>query len=252
MEMAERGAGSTIFDRFRIERAISFPETTVGDVMVPMGEVVAIDSRKTTDEAIGLVRRRGFNRLPAYEGDRNNIVGVVTLSTWDLLDPEIPGRPLGDRVRPALYVSPHDSLEELLPVIRAREDQMALVVDEYGSPVGLITMEDIVEAVVGDIDVGYTFEDYVPKQYRRWEKVEDGVYRMDGRLPVHEVNNVLGTHLPTSEYHTIGGMLVARLRHLARVGESCVEGGYRFTVEEATERAILKVRVEREAPGDRG
>ena len=246
MEMAERAADTTVFDRFRIERAARFPDTTVGGEMVPVAEMVAIDNEKTTGEAIQLVRRRGFNRLPAYQGDTNNVVGIATLTTWDLLDPSIAERPLSELIKPAHYVSPHDSLEELLPVLRERDDQMAIVVDEYGSTIGMITMEDVIESVVGDIDVGYEFEEYLPKQVSKYEELGDGVYLMDGRLPIHEVNDVLGLDLPTTEFHTIGGMLVAQLHHLGKQGESFVKSGYRFTVEEATERIVTKVRVARE------
>lgn len=247
MEMAERASDTTVFDRFRIERAIRFPETTVGEEMVPVVEMVAIDNEKTTADAVELVRRRGFNRLPAYEGDTNNVIGIITLTTWDLMDPTVTERPIAELIQPAHYVSPHDPLEELLPVLRDRDDQMAIVVDEYGSTVGMITMEDLVESVVGEMDAGHEFEEYLPKQIRKCEEIADGVYMIDGRLPIHEVNDVLGLNLPATEFHTIGGMLVARLHHLATKGESVTESGYRFFVEEATERTILKVRAERDA-----
>jgi CBS domain containing-hemolysin-like protein len=247
MEMAERASDTTVFDRFRIERAIRFPETTVGEEMVPVAEMVAIDNEKTTADAVKLVRRRGFNRLPAYEGDTNNVIGIVTLTTWDLMDPSVTGRVLAELIQPAHYVSPHDPLEELLPVLRDRDDQMAIVVDEYGSTVGMITMEDLVETVVGEMDVGHEFEEYFPRHVRKYEEVEDGVYLIDGRLPIHELNDALGLNLPATEFHTIGGMLVARLHHLAKNGESVTEAGYRFIVEEATERTVLKVRAERDA-----
>ena len=92
-------------------------------------------------------------------------------------------------------------------------------------------------------------EEYLPRQIRKCEKIADGKYLMDGRLSIHEVNDVLELDLPTTEFHTIGGMIVARLHHLAHQGESIMEGGYRFTVEDATSRTVLKVRVEREPLG---
>jgi CBS domain containing-hemolysin-like protein len=247
MEMAERASDTAVFDRIRIERAIRFADATVGAEMVPVTEMVAIDNEKTTADAIKLVRRRGYHRLPAYQGDTNNVVGIVALTTWDLLDPKTSQRALAELVRPAHYVSPHDSLEELLPVLRERDDHMAVVVDEYGSTVGMITMDDIIESVVGDIDVGHEFDENSPRQLRQWKLLEDGVYLMDGRLPIHEVNDVLGLDLPASEFHTVAGMLVARLHHLGRRGESVVMSGYRFTVEQATDKTIKSVRVERMA-----
>jgi len=121
---------------------------------------------------------------------------------------------------------------------------MAVVVDEFGSAIGIITMEDIVEEVVGDIDVGYDFEEYLPRRKRIIEKVGDGAYLIDSRSSVSEVNDVLDIHLNSRVSHTIGGLVMAQLGRIPKPGESVVEFGYRFTVEESTERAIVKLRAE--------
>jgi len=244
VEMADRGANVDVFDRVRIKRAIRFAETSVGEAMIPVAEMTAINRNRDTHSAITLVRRRGYNRLPVYSRNISNIVGVVTLTTWDLMDPELPDRPLEELIRPAHYVSPYQTIDQLLPVLRTREDHMAIVVDEFGSAVGMITMEDILEEVVGEINVGYDFEEYLPRRKRNFEMLDDETYLMDARLPISEVNEVLGAGLPAVESHTIGGLLMARLRHIPGEGESIVESGYRFTVTEATDRAVVKLRVE--------
>ena len=246
MEMAERGANVDVFDRDRIKRVIRFAETTVGEAMIPIAEVAAINRLRSTREAITLVRRRGYNRLPVYEGNISNIVGVVTLTTWELMDRELPNRALKELIKLAFYVSPLQTIDELLPVLRAREDHMAIVVDEFASAIGIITMEDILEEVVGEIDVGYDFEEYLPRRRRNFEMLDadQEVYLMDSRLPISEVNEVLGLSLPATESHTIGGLVMARLRHIPTEGESILESGYRFTVEKATERSVEKLRVE--------
>jgi CBS domain containing-hemolysin-like protein len=141
-------------------------------------------------------------------------------------------------------VSPYQTIDQLLPILRTREDHMAIVVDEFGSAVGMITMEDILEEVVGEIDVGYDFEEYLPKRKRVFEMLDEETYLMDARLPISEVNEVLGTSLPVAESHTIGGLVMVRLRHIPRQGEFITESGFRFTVEEATERSVIKFRVE--------
>jgi CBS domain containing-hemolysin-like protein len=132
----------------------------------------------------------------------------------------------------------------LLPVLRTRQDHLAIVVDEFGSAVGMITMEDIIEEVVGEIDVGYDFEEYLPRRRRIFEMLDEDTYLMDARLPLSEASDVLGIHLPTGEAHTLGGMLLVRLRRIPQEGDSVVEAGYRFSVAEANERAVLKLRVE--------
>jgi len=244
VEMADRGASVDVFDRARIKRAIRFAETSVGEAMIPVAEMTAINRNRDTRSAIQQVRRRGYNRLPVYSRNISNIVGVVTLTTWDLMDPELPDRSIEDLIKPAYYVSHYQSIDQLLPILRTREDHMAIVVDEFGSAMGMITMEDILEEVVGEIDVGYDFEEYLPRRKRTFEVLDEETYIIDARLPISEANDVLFANLPAAETHTIGGLVMARLRHIPKQGESIVESGFRFTVEEATDRAIVKLRVE--------
>jgi len=246
VDMAERGANVDVFDRVRIKRVIRFAETSVGEAMIPVAEMTAINRNRDTRSAITLVRRRGYNRLPVYSRNISNITGVVTLTTWDLMDPELQDRPLEQLIKPAHYVSPYQTIDQLLPILRNRDDHMAVVVDEFGSAVGMITMEDILEEVVGEIDVGYDFEEYFPRRKRIYEMLDEETYLMDARLPISEVNELLGTSLPAVESHTIGGLMMARLRHIPGEGESIVEAGFRFTVTEATERAVVKLQVEPE------
>ena len=243
-DMAERASIVSPFDRGRIRRVIRFAGTTVGEAMIPVAEITAIDERTKTAKAVKLVRRHGFNRLPLYRGNISNVVGIVTLTTWDLIDPGLAGRPIDDFTQPAHYVSAHQTIDELLPVLRTRKDHMAIVVDEFGSTVGMITMEDVLEEVVGEIDVGYDFDEYLPRRRRVYEMLDEEVYLMDSRLPISEVNDTLEIDLPTKESHTIGGLVMTRLRRIPARGESIVESGYRFTVEEASERTVLKLRVE--------
>jgi CBS domain containing-hemolysin-like protein len=248
MQMAERASGTQVFDRFRIERAVRFPDTTAGETMVPVGEMVAIDRATSIADAAALVRRTGHSHLPVYEGNVSNVVGTITLTPWDLLDPALETRPIADRMRPPAYASRHQTLEELAPVLRDRGDRMAIVVDEFGSAMGILTMEDVVEAVVGELEVGYAFEESLGREQRRYEALADGAYRMDARLSISEANDLLGLDLPTAEFHTVGGLVTSRLRRLAHVGDVVVTDGYRFVVEEATERSIKRVRVEPDHP----
>jgi len=244
VDMAERASNVDAFDRGRIRRAIRFADTTVGEAMIPVADITAIDEDSSTCEVVKLVRRHGFNRLPVYRGNITNVIGVATLSTWNLMDPSLADRPIADFTAQPHYVSPHQTIDELLPVLRSREDHVAIVVDEFGSAVGMITMEDVLEEVVGEIDVGYDFEEYLPRRRRVYEMLDEEVYLMDSRLPISEVNQSLGLDLPSKEAHTVGGLVMARLRHIPRVGDEIVESGFRFIVQEATERTAVKLRVE--------
>jgi CBS domain containing-hemolysin-like protein len=247
LDMAEHGAGLGEMGHGRIRRVIRFAETTVAETMIPIAEATVIDRNGTTHQAIDLIRKHGYNRLPVYENSASNIIGIVTLTTWDLMDKDLAEQSLASLIKPALYVSPLQTIDQLMPMLHRRRDHMAIVVDEFGTTVGIITMEDIVEEVVGEIDVGYDFEEYLPKRKKIYEKLSDDAYLMDSRLSISEANEILRTVLPTTEFHTVGGLVLARLRRIPKEDEYIVEEGYRFTVVEANERTIVKLRVEAEA-----
>ena len=242
-EMAERTSTVDAFDQGRIRRVIRFGDTTVGEAMIPIAEVTAINQTKSARRAVAMVRNRGYNRLPVYHRNISNIIGVATITTWDMMDASLLEQPLEDLTKPALYVSPRQTIDQLLPLLRKRDDHMAVVVDEFGSAIGMITMEDIIEEVVGEIDVGYDFDEYSPKKRHQLEEVEPDVYVMDARIPISEAVEVLGVHLSDRDAHTVGGLVTARLRRIPKVGDSIEEGGFLFVIEEANDRAPLLLRV---------
>jgi len=241
--MAERTSTVDAFDQGRIRRVIRFGDTTVGEAMIPIAEVTAINQTKSSRRAVAMVRNRGYNRLPVYHRNISNIIGVATITTWDMMDASLLGQPLEDLTKPALYVSPRQTIDQLLPLLRKRDDHMAVVVDEFGSAIGMITMEDIIEEVVGEIDVGYDFDEYSPKKRHQLEEIEPDVYVMDARIPISEAAEVLGVHLSDRDAHTVGGLVTARLRRIPKAGDSIEEGGFVFLIEEANDRAPLLLRV---------
>ncbi|MCP4470986.1 MAG: HlyC/CorC family transporter [Gammaproteobacteria bacterium] len=244
VEMTERTSSVDAFDLGRIRRVIRFSDTTVGEAMIPISEVTAIDHNRGIMRAIATVRRKGYNRLPVYKGNISNITGIATLTTWDLMEKSTTLKQLDDIVKPAQYVLQFQTIDELLPILRQREDHMAVVVDEYGSATGIITMEDIVEEVVGDIDVGYDFEEYLPRRKRVFETLDDDSYLVDSRLSVSEVNDLLEINLNTKVSYTIGGLVMNQIGHIPDYGESMTEQGYKFSVHKRTDKAILKLKIE--------
>ncbi|MCP4768125.1 MAG: HlyC/CorC family transporter [Gammaproteobacteria bacterium] len=244
VEMTERTSSVDAFDRGRIRRVIRFSDTTVGEAMIPISEVTAINCNRGIMRAIATVRRKGYNRLPVYKGNISNITGIATLTTWDLMEKSTSKKQLDDVVKPAQYVLQFQTIDELLPILRQREDHMAVVVDEYGSATGIITMEDIVEEVVGDIDVGYDFEEYLPRRKKVFETLDDDSYLVDSRLSVSEVNDLLEINLNTRVSYTIGGLLMNEIGHIPDYGESMTEQGYKFSVHQRTDKAIVKLKIE--------
>ncbi|MBW9257430.1 MAG: magnesium/cobalt efflux protein, partial [Candidatus Thiodiazotropha sp. (ex. Lucinisca nassula)] len=132
-----------------------------------------------------------------------------------------------------------------LPMLQAREDHMAVVVDEFGSAVGILTMEDVFEEVVGEIDVGYDFDEYHPKRRIYIEHENENSHLVSGRTPISEINDILHVQFSVEEALTIGGLMISRIRHIPVEGDSIEEQGHRLTVVEADERSVVKVRIER-------
>ncbi len=244
LDDSEPSDSSGKVDRHSIRRIIRFADTTVGQAMIPLADVVGISEMRSTADAVRLVIKDGYNRLPVYRGNITNLKGVLTLSTWDLLDEEIELRPITDFIQPPLYLSPQQTIDQTLPLLQSRPDHMGIVIDEFGSGVGILTMEDVFEEVVGDIDVGYDFDEYHSKRQYFIEPDGETAFRMTGRTPLSEINDVLHIKLPLTEAHTIGGFVTARLRRLANIGDHIDDEGYRFVVEAATDRIVERVRAE--------
>lgn len=244
IDLSETASDSAATSKQRIRRIFRFADTTVGEVMTPLAEVIGFNEMREMAEAVRRVWSSGFNRLPVFRGNITNVTGVMTLSTWDLLLPDIEQRPVSDFVKPALYLSPRQSLDQVLPLLRSRADHMAVVVDEFGSAIGILTMEDIFEEVVGPVDSGFDFDGMKSRRISI-ETVSDDAHLISGRAPISELNDSLKLGLPVGEAHTIAGFLINRLRRIPQVGDTVQEQGYRYTVIEADARTATKVRAER-------
>jgi len=244
IDLSETASDSAATSKQRIRRIFRFADTTVGEVMTPLAEVIGFNETRDMEEAVRRVWHSGFNRLPVFRGNITNVTGVMTLSTWDLLLPDIAQRPPSEFIKPALYLSPKQSLDHVLPLLRSRADHMAIVVDEFGSAIGILTMEDIFEEVIGSVDSGYDF-DTMKTRRPGIQSVNDDTCLISGRAPISELNDSLKLGLPAGEAHTIAGFLTNRLRHIPEVGDSVLEQGYRYTVVEANARMVTKVRAER-------
>jgi CBS domain containing-hemolysin-like protein len=245
LDISESASDPSTIDRKRIRRIIRFADTTVGEAMIPLADVVGFNESRDMKEAIRIVLKHGYNRLPVYQRNITNVKGILTLSTWDLMNPDLPNRAISDYVSETLYLSPKQTIDRALPQLQARDDHLAVVVDEFGSAVGILTMEDVFEEVVGEIDVGYDFDEYHPKKRMYIEHVDENTHLMSGRMPISEINDILYAQFPVEEAHSIGGLIVTRLRHIPQEGDTIEEQGYKISVIEADNRSVIKVRMER-------
>jgi magnesium and cobalt exporter, CNNM family len=218
-----------------IDKIFDLGETAVREIMVPLVDVAALSEDDTPEDAVRLIQERGFSRIPVYADRELNIVGVVT--TMDLLGRGAEARDLKALMRPATYAPETKRIDELLTEMQKGRVQLAVVVDEYGAAVGIVTIEDIVEQIVGEI------QDEHDKTPATVERLPDGSYRVAGRERIEDLNDALDWNLPTGDFETVAGLVLATLHRLPRVGEEFQVGRQTFTVLEADQRRILTVRI---------
>ena len=241
---AEQEGEITSVDRLLIERAFRLGDRTAEEVMVPRTDIVGVPASVTIDAAVTVALEAGHRRLIVYEDDLDRITGVVNLRDLVRATGTAPSSLVKTLAGPALIVSEWKRVIDLLRDMQAQGTHLAVVVDEFGSAIGILTMEDVFEEVVGEIDVGYDFDEYQPKQKVNIEHESEISHLMSGRTPISEVNDILYAKFPVEEAHTIGGLIVSRLKHIPEQGDFIEEHGYRLTVLEADARSILKVRLE--------
>ena len=211
--------------RAMLEGVLRMADMTAGDVMVaaPRMDLLAIDA--PYDELLDAVIGTGHSRFPVWEGQRENIIG--TLMAKDLLKlqraPELNLRTL---LRPAVFVPESKNLNELLREFRSNRNHLAIVIDEFGNTAGLITIEDVLEEIVGEIEDEFDEADAESGVYA----LADGSLRVAGNASIAEVNHALGVALPEDAFDTIGGIVAHELGHVPRRGETTRLGGLQFSV----------------------
>jgi CBS domain containing-hemolysin-like protein len=222
-------------EREMIEGIFDLVETTVREVMVPLVDVVAVPEDATVADAITRIRESGHSRLPVFRERIDNVVGVV--AALDILARGAEGEAIRTLMRPAHYVPATKRVSDLLPEMQRRRLQLAVVVDEYGASEGIVTVGDVLEQIVGEIQDD---RDRSPSQLTR---LPDGSYLVAGRLGIEELNEALDWDLPKKDYETVAGLILATLGRIPRPGEQAVVGAYELAVVDADERRILKAKV---------
>ena len=234
----ERGAAAGRA-RGLIDRVFAFGERTVREAMIPLVDVVALAEEATVADAVAIVEAYHFARIPLYEDRVDRLTGF--LHTLDLLGAET-SAPLRPLLRPAPYVPESRRLDDLLRDLQRARTQMAMVVDEYGGVVGIVTIEDLLEELVGEI------EDEDGDAVPAIRRLPDGAWLVDARIEVERLNEETGLQVPKGEYETLAGYLLALLQKIPEPGEEITTEGIHFLVTEADRRSILKVKIRRASP----
>jgi magnesium and cobalt transporter len=226
--------------RIMLEGVIRLADLTAGDVMVAAPRMDLLDIGADYDDLLGAVIGTGHSRFPVYEDKRDNIIGILLAK--DLLKlqraPELSLRTL---LRPTVFVPESKPLNDLLREFRSTRNHLAIVIDEFGATAGLITIEDVLEEIVGEIEDEFDEKDRESGIYT----LADGSERVAGDASIEAVNAAFATALPSNEFETIGGLVAHDAGRVPRRGESVTLGGLAFTVMHARGGAVRWFKVTR-------
>jgi CBS domain containing-hemolysin-like protein len=229
IEEEEKEMIASIFD---------FTDTTAREIMVPRIDVVGVEADDSVEKVLDIVSRTGYSRLPVYRESMDNIIGIVHAK--DAIRRFKEGKrtlPAKRIARPAYFVPESKKIDELLKEMQRNKTQMAIVVDEYGGTAGIVTLEDILEEIVGEI------EDEYDKERELIKKIDDNTAIVDARALIEDVNEELGLSLSDEEADTLGGLVYALLGKVPEEGESVELDSVTLTVEKTDGRRITKVRI---------
>uniref|UniRef100_A0A831ZWS5 HlyC/CorC family transporter n=1 Tax=Desulfacinum infernum TaxID=35837 RepID=A0A831ZWS5_9BACT len=221
-----------------IQGIFSFRDTVAREVMVPRTDTVAAPHESSVESLIALIVESGHSRIPIYQDSIDNIIGILhakdLLQHWGKTDLD-----LRAILRPPYFIPESKKISEVLRDLRHRKSHMAIVIDEYGGTAGVLTMEDIIEEIIGDIMDEYDAEE-------NWlVEQEDGSILVDARLDVEELEDYLDMEFPEGKFESVGGFIISRLGRVPAVHEKVLFKNLEMIVEAADSRKVEKVRIRR-------
>lgn len=221
-----------------IQSIVDFNDTVARQIMTPRVDMAGIEMGLTIGEAISVLMEEGYSRLPVYEGDMDHILGFIVGK--DLL--QLWGQPLDTPmpksiIRPIILVPGNKKIIDILGELRHRKSHLAIVLDEYGGTAGLVTMEDIIEEIVGDIHDEYDEEE------SPFEDISPGVTLATGQAPISDLSEHLGVELPEGDYDTLGGFLTNQVGRVPQIREEIAWDNLLFSITEADERKVGRVKI---------
>lgn len=243
VEMGEANGGIEAEERAMIRGIIKLVGTAAREIMVPRIDVAAVDTDATAEEVMALIMERGYSRIPLYEGTIDNVVGV--LYAKDFLRYLARGAhppSLKDIARPPYFIPESKKVDELLGEMRQNRVHMAIVVDEYGGTAGLVTIEDLLEEIVGEIEDEYDRSEVTIERL----SVDEAI--LDARVGIDDLNEIFGLTVEGEDFDTVGGFVYHLLGRVPIPGDEVSDDSLRLRVLSVLGRRIKKVRVIRESP----
>jgi magnesium and cobalt transporter len=230
-------------DEYRmLDGVLEVAAIQVRDIMIPRGRMVVLERNASPQQMLQIIIDSGHSRFPVIADDRDEVIGILLAK--DLLryfaEDSAEKFRIKECLRPAVFIPESKRLNVLLKEFRHSHNHMAIVVDEYGGVSGLLTIEDVLEQIVGEID-----DEHDPDEEVMIVPEQDDAWRVDALTRVEDLNEELGTGFSDADYDTVGGLVMHELGRLPRKGESLVLGGMRFTVLRADRRRVHSVRLRR-------
>ncbi|MBI4301586.1 MAG: HlyC/CorC family transporter [Chloroflexi bacterium] len=243
VELESNGEPVEAEERQMIRGIFELEEKEAKEIMVPRIDIVAVDSETPLTEVADVIVERGRSRIPIYEDTIDKIIGIVYAK--DLLGHLARGEtqlPIKDIARPALFVPESKKIDELLREFRQKRVHIAIVVDEYGGTAGLVTIEDLLEEIVGEIADEYDTEEIVV------QKISDEEAIIDARASISELNELFNLYIQGEDFNTVGGFVYARLGRIPNVGDTVTTDGLTISILSTQDQRIKKVRAIKSPP----
>jgi CBS domain containing-hemolysin-like protein len=221
-----------------IRGVLTFRDRVVKDVMIPRTEMVAVPEDAAVREIQDLLIKHGYTRLPVYSGTIDNIIGILNVKDLlKFLPGDMPEGGVLTQLKKPFYIPETKNVNSLLHEFKRERHHMAIVMDEYGGTSGLVTIEDLIEEIVGEI-----FDEYDGDE-KKWVELPDGAVLMDGRIRIEDAAACLDTPIPEGKYETLGGFILHLIRKIPAAGEKVAHGDLDMIIEAADERSIRKIRI---------
>ncbi|MHB0985039.1 MAG: HlyC/CorC family transporter [Sulfuricella sp.] len=228
-----------------IEGVFQVSEMQVRDVMIPRAQMDVVDIGDPPEKFIPFVIETAHSRFPVIDKDKDNVIGILLAK--DLLR-YYAGEEFNVRemLRPAVFIPEAKRLNVLLKEFRSNRNHIAIVVDEYGGVAGIVTIEDVLEQIVGEIEDEYDYDEQEDNIIR----VPDGRFRVKAQAEIADFNEVMGTQFSDEDYDTVGGLVVSKFGHMPKRGQQVTFNGLKFSVLRADSRRLYSMMVEKTTAGD--
>lgn len=219
-----------------IHNVFQFGDLYAKDVMVQRVDIIALDIEESLDKIISVIKEEGFSRIPIYSSTIDNIVGILNVKDIIFME-DTKGFSLKNYMREITYTYEFRKVTELFKDMNKNRQHMVVVLDEYGGTVGIVTIEDLIEEIVGDISDEY--DDEEPEIY----VVKEDEYIVEGSVRIEDINELIGTKIESEEFDSIGGFIIGVLGRFPNISEEIIYSNYRFIIEDIDRNRIKKIRI---------